>query len=112
MPAHIELAGAEIVASSKDIFNRSEMILRVDVYKTPTPAMEEGGAGGRVNLRTRNPVDIPKPTNSLKAKLSYTPDKDDFSPAASVFTGRSLENRKFGYMLSVSLSDREKHFGS
>lgn len=89
-----------------------EMILRVDVYKTPTPAMEEGGAGGRVNLRTRNPVDIPKPTNSLKAKLSYTPDKDDFSPAASVFTGRSLENRKFGYMLSVSLADREKHYGS
>jgi TonB-dependent receptor len=89
-----------------------EMILRVDVYKTPTPAMEEGGAGGRVNLRTRNPVDIPKPTNSIKAKLGYIPDKEDFGPAASVFAARPSASRKFGYMLSVSLSDRDKHFGS
>jgi TonB-dependent receptor len=88
------------------------MILRVDVYKTPTAAMEEGGAGGRVNLQMRNPVDIPKTTNSIKAKLGYVPDKDDFSPSASIFTGRPSESRKFGYMLSVNLSGREKHVGS
>ena len=89
-----------------------EMILRVDVYNTPRAAMEEGGAGGRVNLRMRNPVDIPKPTNSLKVRLGYTPDKDDFSPATSIFTGRPSKSRKFGYMLSASLSDREKSHGS
>ena len=89
-----------------------EMILRVDVYKTPTAAMEEGGAGGRVNLRVRNPIEIPKPINSIKARLGYVPANDNFSPSANFFTGRPSESRKFGYMLTVSLSDREKQFGS
>jgi TonB-dependent receptor len=89
-----------------------EMILRVDVRKTPTAAMEEGGAGGRVNLRLRNPIEIPKPTNSLKVKLGYVPDKDNFNPSASVFAGRPSDNRKFGFMLSANLVNREKQFGT
>ena len=86
----------------------ADMILRVDVYKTPTAAMEEGGAGGRVNLRMRVPVDIPRPSTSINARLGYVPDDGDFSPSGSFFMARPAESRKFGYMLSVSLSDRGK----
>jgi len=85
-----------------------DMVLRVNVHKTPTAAMEEGGAGGRVNLQTRVPMNIPKPATSLNAKLGYASDKGDFSPSGSFFMGRPSESRKFGYMLSVSLSDRPK----
>ena len=89
-----------------------EMILRVDVYKIPTAAMEEGGAGGRVNLQVRNPIEIPKSTNSIKARLGYVPANDNFSPSVNYFAGRPSESRKFGYMLTVGLSDREKQFGN
>jgi len=89
-----------------------DMILRVNVYKTPAASMEEGGAGGRVNLQMRFPVNITKPSNSINAKLGYAPDKGDFSPAGSFFMARPSESRKFGYMLSMSLSDRARQTDS
>jgi iron complex outermembrane receptor protein len=90
----------------------TDMILRVNVHLTPEASMEEGGAGGRVNLQMRVPMDIPRASNRLNARLGYVPGKDDFSPSASFFMGRPSASRKFGYMLSVSLSDRAKQTDS
>ena len=90
----------------------TDMILRVDVRKNPVASMEEGGAGGQVNLQVRVPMDIPKPSNSVNVQLRYVPDKGDISPSGSYFIGRPLDTRKFGYMLSVTLSDRSKHTDS
>jgi TonB-dependent receptor len=83
-----------------------DMILRVDVFKTPTAAMEEGGVSGRVNLQLRNPVDITGPSASFKGRLAYVPDTDALSPSASYFLGRRSEGGKSGYMLSVNWADR------
>jgi iron complex outermembrane receptor protein len=38
----------------------SEELGRVDVYKSPNAALSEGGLGGIVDLRTRNPLDSPE----------------------------------------------------
>jgi TonB-dependent receptor len=84
-----------------------DMILRVDVFKTPTAAMEEGGVSGRVNLQLRNPVEITGPAASFKGRLSYVPDTETLSPSASYFLGRRFESGKFGYMLSINWADRE-----
>lgn len=89
-----------------------DMIRRVDIYRTPTASLEEGGAGGSVNLQLRNPVEITTPTTSVKTRLGYVPDKGNFAPSASVFLGRPSENNKFGYMASLSLSDRPREYGS
>jgi iron complex outermembrane receptor protein len=89
-----------------------EMIRRVEVFKIPTATLEEGGAGGSVNLQLRNPVDITQATGSFKGRLSYVPDKNSFSPSASFFTGRPSESRKFGYMLSLTLSERVREYNS
>jgi len=89
-----------------------DMILRADVYKTPTAAMEEGGAGGRLNLRMRAPLDIPKPSTSINARLGYVPDQGDFAPSGSFFMARRSDSKKFGYMLSVSASDRPRQTDS
>ena len=80
-----------------------DMILRVDVHAFPTASMEEGGAGGRVNLKMRNPVDIPKPSTSIKARVGHV--NHLFSPSTNFFMGRPSASRKFGYMLNVNLSD-------
>ena len=89
-----------------------EMVLRVNVHRTPVAAMEEGGAGGRVNLQMRNPLDFAKPVNSLKGRFSFVPETSDFSPAVSYFAGRRLESGTFGYMLAISATGRENHFNS
>lgn len=89
-----------------------DMIRRVEVYKTPTASLEEGGAGGSVNLQLRNPVEIVKPSTSIKARLSYVPEKDKLSPSANFFSGRSLIGGKFGYMLSLSLADLDREYDS
>jgi len=89
-----------------------DMIRRVDIYKTPTASMEEGGAAGIVDLQLRNPVDISNSANSFRGRLGYVPDKNNFNPSASFFTGRSSESRKFGYMLNLTVSDKVKEYGS
>jgi TonB-dependent receptor len=74
--------------------------------------MEEGGAGGRLNLRMRTPLRIPKPSTSINAKLGYVPDERDFAPSGSFFMARRSDSKKFGYMLSISASDRPKQSDS
>ncbi len=89
-----------------------DMIRRVDIYRTPVASLEEGGSSGSVDLQLRNPVDIVGSSTSAKGRLGYVPDKDNFNPSASFFAGRPSENKKFGYMLSVNLSDQVKEYGS
>ena len=89
-----------------------DMILRVDIFKTPAASMEEGGSGGLVNLQMRSPLDIPRPSTSIKGKLAYVPDKGNLNPSANFFFGRPSENKTFGYMLSLNLDNRTRQYGS
>jgi TonB-dependent receptor len=89
-----------------------DMIRRVDVYKSPAASQEEGGAAGSVNLQLRNPVEIAGPSNSLKGRLGYIPDKNNFNPSASYFMGRQSASRKFGYMLNLSLAEQTREYAS
>lgn len=89
-----------------------DMIRRVDIYRIPTAALEEGGSGGVVDLQLRNPVELTGSVNNVRARLSYMPDKENFNPSASLSNGRASENRKFGYLLNVSLSDMTNEYSS
>lgn len=89
-----------------------DMIRRVEVYKIPSASMEEGGSGGSVNLQLRNPVEITQTSSNIKARLSYVPGKGNFYPSGSFFLGQPSESRKFGYMLSLTLTDRIREYGS
>jgi TonB-dependent receptor len=89
-----------------------DMIRRVDVFKMPTAAMEEGGSAGSVNLQLRNPVAITDHSVSSKARLGYVPDDSQFNPSASLFSGGPSENRRFGYMLNATLSENTREYAS
>jgi len=89
-----------------------EMIRRVELYKIPSASLEEGGAGGSVNLELRNPMEITRTSSNIKGRLGYVPDKNNFDPSGSFFLGQPSESRNFGYMLSVALSDRTRDQGS
>ena len=36
----------------------SEIVARLDVYKSPQADVDEGGIGGTINVHTRNPLDL------------------------------------------------------
>lgn len=85
-----------------------ELILRADLFKTPPAAVEEGGSAGVVNLRLRNPVDLPASLVNAKGKLDYALDTATVSGSASVFTGKPSADRTFGYMLSLSYFNKPR----
>jgi len=89
-----------------------DMISRVDVYRIPTAALEEGGSGGVVDLQLRNPVDLAGSVNNVRGRLSYVPERKNFNPSASLSSGKALESRRFGYLLNVSLSDNTNEYSS
>ena len=89
-----------------------DMIKRVDVYKTPTASLEEGGVSGSVDLQLRNPVEITKSSTDIRARFGFVPEKDNFNPSANFFTAQQSESKNFGYMLSLSLSDQVNEYGS
>ena len=89
-----------------------DMIRRVDIYKTPTAALEEGGVGGSVDLQLRNPVDITSASTDIKGRVAYVPEKTNFNPSVSFFTARQSESKTFGYMLSLTMREDVKEYGS
>ena len=89
-----------------------DMIRRVEVFKMPSAAMEEGGSAGSVNLQLRNPVAITAHSISGKARLGLAPDDGNFSPSASLYSGGPSEGRKLGYMFNATLSRDTREYAS
>jgi len=86
----------------------SELLAGVDVYKTPTADLIEGGIGGVIDLRTRKPLDLPGLTISGSARVRYNDLVDKFSPLASVLVSDrwNVGDGEMGLILSGSYQER------
>ncbi|GAA4763493.1 TonB-dependent receptor [Stakelama sediminis] len=67
----------------------SELLAGVDVFKTPTASMIEGGIGGTVNLRTRLPFDQKKALLAGSLQMNY----GDFAKKGSPVVSMLASNR-------------------
>ena len=89
----------------------SEMVGKVDVYKSPQADLEEGGLGGTVLVHTRRPLDMESGTlaGSIEGQYSEVPDKWD--PSASGLYSWSNDDETFGFVIAASLQNRtvERH---
>jgi iron complex outermembrane recepter protein len=85
----------------------AELMAGVDVIKSPTADMTEGGLGGIVNLRTRMPFDTAGQELSLTAKASYAQSVDNIKPAYSgLYTNQwETEIGKVGFLVDVSTGE-------
>jgi len=61
----------------------SEIVGRVEVFKSPQADLEEGGVGGTVNVQTRRPLDLEAFTVSASAQGVYTEQSDKLDPQFS-----------------------------
>ncbi|MCW4462772.1 TonB-dependent receptor [Sphingomonas sp. BT-65] len=86
----------------------AELIARVDVYKTPSADLVEGGIGGLINVVTRKPLDKPGFTLSGSARGRYSdlPDKVDPMFSALVSNTWEVGDGEFGILVAGSFQQR------
>lgn len=86
----------------------AELIARVDVYKTPSADLVEGGIGGLINVITRKPLDKPGFTlsGSARARYSDLPDKVDPMFSALVSNSWNVGDGEFGILVAGSFQQR------
>ncbi|HET6971172.1 MAG TPA: TonB-dependent receptor plug domain-containing protein, partial [Phenylobacterium sp.] len=61
----------------------SEIIGKVNVYKSPTAALEEGGVGAVIDVETRRPLDLKPLMISGSLQGNYNERADKWNPALS-----------------------------
>jgi TonB-dependent receptor len=82
----------------------SQLFSGVDVIKSPTADLLNGGTTGTVNLRTRRPMDLNEGFSALfAAEAAYGDGQGDTEPLANALLG--WRNDKAGGLLSVSYGD-------
>ena len=83
----------------------TELFARLDVNKSPTASMLEGGLSGVVNMRTQRPFDNPGTHITYQVQADYGEISGDFSPRGALTA--SWTNDTFGVLLGISAVDNK-----
>jgi len=84
----------------------TEVIGSTEVYKGSQADIEEGGIGGTVNIRTRNPLDLPANTFSASAQTSYTDLADSTDPQIGALYSWKNDDETFGILIAGLYQER------
>lgn len=79
-----------------------ELVAGVDVYKSPTASLDEGGVGGTVVVRTRKPLDLDNNTLYLSAEYQDNSIADDNGQGFTGMYSWKNENENFGVLATLS----------
>lgn len=83
----------------------SEIIRRLEVFKTPSAEHVEGGIGGVVNVETHKPLALGNRISG-SAQVTYRTFNEDADPTVSGLFSRASSDGKFGFLGSVAYSER------
>ena len=110
---HVILNGAQIQVASTGRLDQqnqnreldltlfpTELFTRLDVYKTPTADLLEGGAAGTVNMRAARPFDNPGTHFNYTLQEGYAEVGRNFSPRGAAMA--SWTNDTFGVLAGVA----------
>ncbi len=86
----------------------SELLAGVDVYKTPTADLIEGGIGGVIDLRTRRPLDFDgfELSGSVRGRYETLADKVDPLVSGLISDRWDVGGGEMGLLLSGSYQER------
>lgn len=84
----------------------SELFQRVDVKKSYSSEMDEGGIGGTVGLTTAKPFDFKGQNTALSAQLGDNSLTDDVSQRFAGLVSNTWDD-KFGALFSLAYSNRD-----
>lgn len=78
----------------------SEVIGQVQVYKSPTADLEEGGVGGTVDVLTRHPLDLPGFYAAGSIQAAYTENSEKTDPQASALLSWTNSDATLGVLVA------------
>lgn len=84
----------------------ASLISRVDVSKSSTASMPEGGIAATVNMITARPLDLKPMTVVVSGQANYDQQRGRFSPQGSLLFSTKTKNGKFGALVSLSYINR------
>lgn len=85
----------------------SDIISRAEVYKTATPDIQEGGIGAVVNVVTGRPLNTDGTNFSYSLGAINDTLASETSPEASLLYSTVNSDKTFGFLGSISYSERE-----
>lgn len=83
-----------------------EFVSRLEVIKSATPEMTEGGVGGTVRIVTRRPFDSADPYFAASTQMVYSNLADQYDPKFALIGSRTFFDDKFGVLLAANYEDR------
>ncbi|MGN6424597.1 MAG: TonB-dependent receptor [Asticcacaulis sp.] len=83
-----------------------EFVSRLEVVKSVTPDMTEGGLGGTVRVIMRKPFDSKKPFLAASAQGVYSSLAKTYDPKYSLIGSRQFFGGKLGVLASLNYEDR------
>ncbi|MBC6412670.1 MAG: TonB-dependent receptor [Hyphomonadaceae bacterium] len=84
----------------------SEIVERLEVYKTPQANIDEGAIGGTVVLHTRDPLDLDNMTITGNLQIGYSDLADEVDPQLSGLFSWKNRHETFGFLVSGVWQDR------
>lgn len=97
------------VAGGRDVDFRDlpvEFVSRLEVYKSSTPEMTEGGVGGTVRVVTRRPLDNPEPYLAGSTQMVYSDLADEYDPKIALIGSRTFLDNKLGVLVAGTWEER------
>ncbi|MBT1063376.1 TonB-dependent receptor [Bowmanella sp. Y26] len=85
----------------------SELVRKVNVYKTSNANLIEGGIGGLVDIRTAKPFDFDKPTIAGNVKGVLEENSGKYTPNGSLFVTDKFLDGRLGLLGSMTYQERE-----
>ncbi|MBA6348156.1 MULTISPECIES: TonB-dependent receptor [unclassified Colwellia] len=79
-----------------------ELVAGVDVYKSPTASLDEGGVGGTVVVRTRKPLELDSNTLFLSAEYQDNSLSDENGQGLTGMYSWKNDQENFGVLASLS----------
>jgi len=84
----------------------AELFNRIDINKSPTATIEEGGIAGTVELYTARPLDNPGLTASIYGQAGYNDLSEKWTPKFTAFLSSTNEAETFGFLLTAAYTER------
>ncbi|WP_212592665.1 TonB-dependent receptor [Sphingomonas insulae] len=85
----------------------TDFVSAVEVSKTPTADMIDGGISATINVRINRPVDVARNVVALSAEALYESNPEKLTPHVSAFVNRVFGDGTFGVNLGVNYERRK-----
>ncbi len=84
----------------------SELFNRIDVNKSATASIEEGGLAGTVQLHTARPLDQAGFRATVSGQAYYNDVNEDINPRVGLTVANTFADEKFGVLFNATYTER------